>query len=252
MRPLVIIPTYNERDNVSKLIPAVLSMDSCLHILIIDDASPDGTAEEVLVLQKGAGASRLHLQSRPKKLGLGSAYVLGFKWGLARGYDFLIEMDADWSHNPEDLKKMLPLAAKADFVVGSRYVRGGGTLNWGAERKLLSKLGSVYSRWVLRSNFADFTGGFNGWSADVLKGIGVDALRSEGYSFQVELKYRADRSGYTHIEFPIVFTERRAGKSKMSLSIALEACWRVWKFRLDSRKAARRQPRKPDPEIHAN
>jgi len=147
---------------------------------------------------------------------------------------------------------MLRLAEKTDFVVGSRYVRGGGTLNWGAGRELLSKSAGVYSRLILRSDFADFTGGFNGWSGSVLQGIGVDTLRSDGYSFQLELKYRADRLGYTHIEFPILFTERRAGKSKMSFSIAIEACWRVWKFRFDWRKSARRPAPKPKPVIHAN
>jgi dolichol-phosphate mannosyltransferase len=250
LRPLVIIPTYNERDNLARLVPAILGMDSRLYILIIDDASPDGTAAEVLRLKESVDASRLHLYSRPGKLGLGSAYVEGFKWGLERGHDFLIQMDADWSHNPEDLKRMLQLAAEADFVVGSRYVAGGGTLNWGAGRKLLSKFGSVYSRWVLGSDFADFTGGFNGWSGEVLKGVGVDGLRSDGYSFQLELKYRADRLGYKHVEFPILFTERRAGKSKMSASIALEACWRVWKFRFDLRRSARRPSRKPESLIH--
>ncbi len=242
LRPLVIIPTYNERNNVSQLIPAILSVDNRLHILIVDDASPDRTADVVLELKKNGYSSRLHLQSRPRKLGLGSAYVLGFRWGLAKGYDFLIQMDADWSHNPADLSKMLQLAERADFVIGSRYVSGGGTQNWGAGRKLLSKYAGVYSRLILQSNFADFTGGFNGWSDSVLNGIGVDALRSDGYSFQIELKYRADRLGYTHIEFPILFTERRAGKSKMSLSIAIEACWRVWKLRFDWRKPVRSRP----------
>jgi dolichol-phosphate mannosyltransferase len=250
-QPLVIIPTYNERDNVTRLIPAILSTDGRLHVLIVDDASPDGTAGEILRLRENACASRLHLHSRPEKLGLGSAYVQGFRWGLERGYDFLIQMDADWSHNPEDLKRMLHLAREADFVVGSRYVPGGGTLNWGAGRKLLSRFGSVYARWILGSDFADFTGGFNGWSGEVLKGVGVDGLRSDGYSFQLELKYRADRLGYTHIEFPIRFTERRTGKSKMSSSIALEACWRVWKFKIDLRKSGRRPARKPEPFIHA-
>jgi dolichol-phosphate mannosyltransferase len=250
LRPLVVIPTYNERENITQIIPAILGVDSRLHVLIVDDASPDRTAEAVLKLGEGVRPSRLHLQSRPEKLGLGGAYVHGFKWGLAQGYDFIIQMDADWSHNPTDLPKMLQLAGDADFVIGSRYVPGGGTLNWGVGRKLLSKFAGTYSRWILRSDFADFTGGFNGWSSKVLQGIGVDALRSDGYSFQLELKYRADRSGYTHIEFPILFTERRAGKSKMSLSIAIEACWRVWKFRFDWRKSARRQ--KPEPVIHAN
>jgi dolichol-phosphate mannosyltransferase len=229
--PLVVIPTYNERDNVTELIPAVLAADQRLEVLIIDDASPDGTAGGVLKLKEKGCASRLHLHSRPGKLGLGSAYIHGFRWGLAKGYDFLIQMDADWSHAPEAIATMLQLAERFDFVVASRYVPGGGTLNWGTGRKLLSKCASIYARFALRTNFADFTSGFNGWSRDVLKGISLDELRSDGYSFQIELKYRAEQLGYTHVEFPIVFTERRAGKSKMSLSIALEACWRVWQLK---------------------
>ncbi len=252
LRPLVIIPTYNERDNISHIIPAILSVDDRLHILIVDDASPDGTAEEVLKLKEGNCGSRLFLESRPGKLGLGSAYVLGFKWGLAKGYDFLIQMDADFSHNPADLARMLALSGETDFIVGSRYVRGGGTENWGTGRKLISKSAGVYARLILRSNFADFTGGFNGWTASVLQDIDLDAFRSDGYSFQLELKYRADRLGFNHIEFPILFTERRAGKSKMSMAIAIEACWRVWKFRLDWRRGARRAAHKPEPATHEN
>jgi dolichol-phosphate mannosyltransferase len=238
LRPLVIVPTYNERSNVSQLIPAILKIDNRLNVLIVDDASPDGTAGEIAGMQKNDHASRLFLLSRPGKLGLGSAYVDGFKWAIAQGYDFLIQMDADWSHNPADLKKMLRLAVQSDFVVGARYISGGGTANWGWGRKLLSQFASYYSRFVLRSDFADFTGGFNGWSSAVLQGIDLDSLRSEGYSFQIELKFRADRLGYTHAEFPIVFTERRSGKSKMSLSIAMEACWRVWSFRLALKRSA--------------
>ncbi len=241
LRPLAIIPTYNERSNVSQLIPAVLGIDSRLHVLIVDDASPDDTAGEIARMQKNGCASRLFLQSRSGKLGLGSAYVHGFKWGIARGYDFLIQMDADWSHNPADLEKMLRLAAQSDFVIGTRYISGGGTANWCLGRKLLSQFASYYSRLILRSNFADFTGGFNGWSRNVLRGIDLDSLRSEGYSFQIELKYKADRLGYTHAEFPIVFTERRSGKSKMSTSIAMEACWRVWAYKLAMKKSAAKE-----------
>jgi dolichol-phosphate mannosyltransferase len=229
--PLVIIPTYNERENVTELIPAVLRVDRRLEILIIDDASPDGTSERVLNLKQNGCGSRLHLHSRPGKLGLGSAYVHGFGWGLAKRYDFLIQMDADSSHAPEAIATMLQLAERFDFVVASRYVPGGGTLNWGTGRKLLSKYASLYARLVLRTNFADFTGGFNGWSRDTLKNISLDGLRSDGYSFQIELKYRAEQLGYTHVEFPIVFADRRAGKSKMSFAIAMEACWRVWQLR---------------------
>jgi dolichol-phosphate mannosyltransferase len=232
MRPLVIIPTYNERENIPLLIAEILRIDQRLHILIVDDASPDATAEAVQELQRQGNDSRLFLESRSGKLGLGSAYVHGMKWGLAHGYDFTIEMDGDWSHPPESLPKMLELAEQFDFVIGSRYVRGGGTLNWGPGRKLLSRLASVYSRFVLRVNIADFTGGFTGWSRGVLERIGLDTVRSDGYSFQIELKYRAHRLGFRHVEFPIWFNERRAGKSKMSAAIAVEACWRVWQLKL--------------------
>jgi len=235
LKPLVIIPTYNERENVGNLVPAILKLQKNLHILIVDDASPDNTAGAVIRLQESGYAGRLFLSSRPGKLGLGNAYVHGFNWGLAGGYDFLVQMDADWSHPPQYVPVMLELAGNTDFVVGSRYIEGGGTLNWGTGRRLLSRFGSFYSQLILRAYFSDFTGGFNGWSARVLSKIGLNTLRSNGYSFQIELKYRADKLGFNHTEFPIVFDERRGGKSKMSGSIALEAFWRVWQFRLDSR-----------------
>jgi dolichol-phosphate mannosyltransferase len=237
-RPLVIIPTYNERANITQLIPTVLSMDERLHVLIVDDSSPDDTGAAVLELKQKSYPDRLHLHSRPGKLGLGSAYVYGFKWGMGQGYDFLIEMDGDWSHSPEDLKKMLKAAETHDFVIASRYIKGGGTLNWGLGRKSLSRFASVYSRIILGSNFSDFTGGYNGWSSKLLQAIEVTSLRSDGYSFQIELKYLADKLGFKHMEIPITFTERRAGKSKMSMAIAVEASWRVWKFRLDWQKSS--------------
>lgn len=237
-KPLVIIPTYNERDNIEQLIPAILSLDKRLHILVVDDKSPDRTAKAVLQLKKTRYPDQLFLKSRPGKLGLGSAYVDGFNWGLANGYDFLIEMDADWSHSPEYLTKMLKLAAKADFVIGSRYVGGGGALNWGIGRRFLSRFGSFYSSFVLGARIADFTGGFNGWSSAVLNGIGINTLRSNGYSFQIELKYRAHNLGFKYVEFPILFNERRAGKSKMSIAIAIEAFWRAWQLRLAKKTPA--------------
>jgi dolichol-phosphate mannosyltransferase len=238
--PLVVIPTYNERDNVVQLLPAILEKDRRIHVLLVDDASPDGTGKAVLELRDNRFPSRLFLESRPRKLGLGSAYVHAFKWGLARGYDFLIQMDADWSHDPRHINTLLRLSRGTDFVVGSRYMPGGGTVNWGVERMLLSRFASRYARWVLRVHFSDFTGGFNGWARPVLEGIRLDMLRSDGYSFQIELKYRAHELGYTHVEFPILFDERRAGRSKMSVAIALEAAWRVWQFRLDRQAAPRR------------
>jgi dolichol-phosphate mannosyltransferase len=251
MRPLVIVPTYNERANLAQLIPAVCDIDRRLHILIVDDNSPDNTAGIVRSLIEGGRGSRLFLQSRPGKQGLGSAYVLGFKWGLAQRYDFMIQMDADFSHNPADLERMLRLARESNFVIASRYLPGGGTINWGFGRKMLSKSASVYSRCILREAFTDFTGGFNGWSGTVLQGIDLNTLRSDGYSFQIELKYRAARLGFPHVEFPIFFKERRAGKSKMSLSIALEACWRVWAFRMSWNKTIQVSDR-PKPVVDAN
>jgi len=231
VKPLVIIPTYNERENIARLIPEILNSDDRLHVLVVDDGSPDDTAGEVLRLKEKNWSRRLFLESRPEKLGLGKAYVDGFEWGLSREYDFLIQMDGDWSHHPRFLYMMIQCAAEADFVIGSRYVTGGGTLNWGTGRRILSKFGSFYSRTVLRVRIADFTGGFNGWNAAVLRKIGLESVKSSGYSFQIELKYRAHRLGFKCIEYPIVFDERSAGRSKMSASIALEAFWRVWQFR---------------------
>jgi dolichol-phosphate mannosyltransferase len=239
VRPLVVIPTYNECDNISRLVPAVLDADAGLHVLVVDDGSPDDTAGAVSELKDKEYAERVFLNCRPGKQGLGRAYVDGFNWGLTKGYDFLIEMDGDWSHHPRYLGRMLELATEADFVVGSRYISDGGTLNWGAGRRILSRFGSLYSRLILGVGIADFTGGFNGWSAEVLRKINLSTLRSNGYSFQIELKYRAHKLGFRHAEFPIIFDERRAGESKMSFSIALEALWRVWGLRFFSDRILR-------------
>lgn len=231
-KPLIVIPTYNEHDNIHGLIPAILGANPLFHLLVVDDGSPDGTAGAVDELKRTLDPERIFLLSRREKLGLGKAYLDGFAWGIGKGYDFLIEMDGDWSHDPQYLGEMLRLAGEADFVIGSRYVPGGGTLNWGLGRRALSKFGSLYCRIILGVRIADFTGGFNGWSAEVLQKIGLDTVQSNGYSFQIELKYRAHLLGFKHIEFPIAFRERRAGRSKMSTAIALEAFWRVWTLRL--------------------
>ena len=231
MKPLVIIPTYNERGNIQRLILEILNMDERIHVLVVDDGSPDNTAEAVSSLMESF-PERVLLSKRPGKMGLGSAYVHGFLRGLDESCDFLVQMDADWSHNPKYLPDMLRLANEADFVIGSRYVPGGGTLNWGLGRRLLSRFGSFYARAVLGVKINDFTGGFNGWSAEVLRKVGMQSLRSNGYSFQIELKYRACRLGFQPREFPIVFDERQSGKSKMSGAIALEALWRIWELRL--------------------
>jgi dolichol-phosphate mannosyltransferase len=192
------------------------------------------------------GDNRLFVETRTGKLGLASAYVRGFSWALASGYDFMIEMDADWSHQPKYLPEMLRLAQEHDVVIGSRYVVGGGTLNWSFGRKLLSRGGSLYARFVLGVDIRDFTGGFNGWHSNVLQRVGINTISSQGYSFQIELKYRAAQQGFSCVEFPILFDERRAGESKMSAAIAVEAMWRVWAIRWSKRGTHREPAKRPE------
>lgn len=231
MKSLVIIPTYNERENISQLVPAIRLATPDVDILVADDNSPDGTQDAVKELQKND--ARVHLLARPGKAGLGKAYLAGFGWGLARGATELVEMDADFSHRPEDLKQLLAALKdpNVDFVMGSRWVPGGQTVNWGLGRKIISRGGSFYTRQILRYPVRDWTGGFNAWKARTLQKIGLDSVRSEGYSFQIELKYRALRLGLRGIEVPIIFEDRRVGQSKMSSRIVLEALHRVWGLR---------------------
>jgi dolichol-phosphate mannosyltransferase len=229
MKPLVIIPTYNERENIANISAAVFAQNPDVEILVVDDNSPDKTGELVQTLMKSE--PRLHLLSRPGKQGLGRAYLAAFAWGLERGYDLLVEMDADFSHRPEDLTRLLKAVPAVDFVVGSRYVPGGATKNWGLIRKMISRGGSLYSRLILGYPLRDWTGGFNAWKAPVLKGIDLPTVRSEGYSFQIELKYRSLKSGFQGQEVPILFEDRRAGQSKMSMRIVIEAFYRVWMIR---------------------
>lgn len=227
---LVIIPTYNESENIEALVRAVLGVVSDgTHILVVDDNSPDGTGQIADRLAKES--SRVKVLHREKKMGLGTAYVNGFRWGLANGYDVLIEMDADFSHDPKYLPTVLQLMNEYDFVIGSRNVSGGGTVNWGIGRKILSKGGSLYARTILGAPITDFTGGFNAWKRQVLDSVQFQTLRSDGYSFQIELKYRAYRQGFRFKEFPIIFEDRKVGHSKMSSRIVFEALLRVWSFR---------------------
>lgn len=231
MKSLVCIPTYNEKENIEAITTAVLRATSPdTHILVVDDNSPDGTAEIVKRMQK-TETQRLHLLSRAQKQGLGRAYIAAFKWGLERDYDVITEMDADFSHRPEDLVKILEAAKTTDFVIGSRYIPGGSTVNWGLSRKIISKGGSLYTRIILGFPIADWTGGFNAWSRRTLEGIGLDSVLSNGYSFQIELKYRASKKGFKGVEVPIVFEDRRVGHSKMSFKIVVEAFTRVWGMR---------------------
>lgn len=230
MKILVIIPTYNEKENISQILPAVLKADQDVELLVVDDSSPDGTGAVVQKITESE--KRVHLLSREKKEGLGRAYLAGFSWALKANYDAVVEMDADFSHRPEDLLGLLKdLRAGKDFVIGSRYVEGGSTLHWGLLRKIISKGGSLYARMILGFPVQDWTGGFNGWSRGTLEKIGLHRIQSNGYSFQIELKYRALRAGCQGREVPIIFEDRRVGKSKMSLKIVLEAFQKVWSFR---------------------
>jgi dolichol-phosphate mannosyltransferase len=237
MRSLIIVPTYNEIENLEPLLKAVLSSaPENVDVLVVDDGSPDGTGQLADAWAKQS--PRVHVLHRAKKMGLGTAYVNGFKWGLSNSnaYDSFIEMDADFSHDPKYLPRMLELLATNDVVIGSRYVQGGGTVNWGLGRKIISRGGSLYSRIILGSKIRDFTGGFNGWKRHVLEAVDLGTLRSDGYSFQIELKFRAFNRGFQITEFPIVFEDRKVGKSKMSKKIVFEALGRVWSFRWNAIK----------------
>lgn len=230
MNKLIVVPTYNEKDNIKALITKVTQLYPDVHMLVVDDTSPDGTGAVVEELR--GSLPQVHLLTRTKKEGLGRAYLAGFDWGLSRGYDVIVEMDADFSHRPEHLAAIFESIKDNDFVVGSRYVHGGGTKNWGLGRKIISRGGSIYARLVLGYPLKDWTGGFNAWTRQCLQMIGLNEVKSEGYSFQIELKYRALKAGCQGVEVPIVFEDRRVGQSKMSSRIVLEAFYRVWNMRL--------------------
>lgn len=230
MRALVIIPTYNEAENIKKIIHTVLAKQAELHILVVDDNSPDNTGNIVETIKENE--PRVHLLERKKKLGLGSAYVAGFKYALAEKFDYIIEMDADFSHNPDDLPRLLQAAQEADLVIGSRYVEGVNVVNWPMRRLLLSYFASLYVRIVTMMPIKDPTGGFKCFHRSVLEAIDLDGIISDGYSFQIEMNYRAWLKHFVIKEIPIIFIDRRAGKSKMSQKIVYEAIRVVWKLRL--------------------
>jgi len=231
-RVLVAIPTYNERENLPRIVPQVLEVDPRVHVLVIDDGSPDGTGDLADELA-ATGGGRVHVLHRTAKEGLGRAYVAGFRWGLDAGYDAICEMDADLSHRPEDLSRVLAALEDHDVVIGSRYVGGRvNVVNWPLSRLLISLSGSLYARVITGLPVRDATGGFNCFRADVLRKIDLDDIQSNGYTFQVELKLRAWRNGARITEVPIVFVERESGESKMSKAIVREAVWKVWKLRL--------------------
>ena len=231
---LIIIPTYNESDNIEKLLDLISRTDPSAHILIVDDNSPDRTYQIVERLMQTSYPGRLFLLKRSGKLGLGTAYIACFKWALARDYDYIFEMDADFSHDPKYLPAFLAAIEKYDLVLGSRYVPGGGVKNWGLLRKFISRGGSLYARTILGLSLRDLTGGFKCFRRQVLEAIDLDSVKSNGYSFQIEMTYRARCKGFRICETPIVFEDRTAGKSKMSRKIFLEAVLMVWKLRMDS------------------
>ncbi len=230
---LVIIPTYNEKENIAKIIDAVLSLDPVFHVLIVDDGSPDGTADIVKALQKTH--DRIHIRERAGKQGLGTAYIAGFKYGLEHGYDFIFEMDADFSHNPRDLVRMYEaLENGADLVVGSRYTKGGNVKNWPWDRIMLSYGASLYTRCVTWMPIKDPTAGFIGYRRAVLEAIPLDQIQFVGYAFQIEMKFSAYLRGFKLEEIPITFVDRVEGVSKLSSGIIHEAVFGVLKMRAKS------------------
>ena len=225
MQTLIIIPTYNEIGNLEKLTAQVLSVLPKTHILIVDDNSPDGTGR--LAERLAAKDGRIKVIKRETKLGLGSAYIRGFKYALANNYDFIFEMDGDFSHQPAYLPDFLAYALRYKLVLGSRYIQGGQISNWGIWRRFLSWAANLYTRVILGLPYRDLTGGFKCYCRQVLKDLDLDSIISEGYVFQIETTYRAHRKGYTIKEIPIVFKGRHKGKSKISRRICLEAIWKV-------------------------
>ena len=229
-RALVIIPTYNERENITRIVPLVLEQDPRLEVLVVDDGSPDGTGE--LADGMAAADRRVHVLHRPGKLGLGTAYVAGFRWALEQGHDYVFEMDADFSHDPRHLPTFLAQIADADVVIGSRYLNRRVTvINWPMSRLMLSYFANVYARWVTGLQLWDSTGGYKCYRRSVLAGVNLDQVRSNGYSFQIEMSFRAWRKGFRIKEITITFSDRSEGRSKMSGRIVREAVWMVWRLR---------------------
>ena len=229
-RALVIVPTYNERFNIARLIPAILAQDPSLEVLVVDDASPDGTGDVVDGI--AANNNRVNIIHRSGKLGLGTAYIAGFRWALERRYDLVFEMDADFSHNPERLPEFLATIREADVVLGSRYQNGHvNVVNWPMSRLFLSYAANIYARAVTGLPIFDTTGGFKSFRRNVLESIDLNSVKSNGYAFQIEMSYRAWKRGFRLVEIPIIFVDRTEGESKMSKKIVREAIWMVWRLR---------------------
>jgi dolichol-phosphate mannosyltransferase len=231
---LVIIPTYNEKENIEKIIRKVISLEGLFNILIIDDGSPDGTALIVKDLQKEF-EGRIYIIERKGKLGLGTAYITGFKWAINEGFEYIFEMDADFSHNPDDLLNLFQACKEgADLAIGSRYISGVNVVNWPMGRVLMSYCASMYVRFITRMRIMDTTAGFKCYRLHVLKSINFEKIRLKGYGFQIEMKFTAWKLGYKIVEVPIIFTDRRMGSSKMSGGIFNEAMWGVIRMKVGS------------------
>ena len=230
MKTLIISPTYNEEKNIQQLVDLVLGENPEFHLLIVDDNSPDGTGDKVKSLQ--SVYKNLFLETRSKKSGLGTAYIFGFKWALKKKYDHIIQMDADLSHNPKDLPRMVKNLKNSDVVIGSRYINGISVVNWPLRRLMLSYGANAYSRIITGMPIMDGTGGFKAWKAKVLSDIDLDSVKSQGYSFQIEMNFRAWVKSYIIKEIPIIFSDRTIGQSKMSKTIVYEAIFMVWRLRI--------------------
>ncbi len=231
-RVLVVVPTYNEIKNLPQIVPEILRQDPRIEVLVVDDGSPDGTGE--LADRMGEEDSRIHCLHRSAKEGLGKAYLAGFRWALERDYDFIFEMDADFSHDPKYLNKFLTAAEGADLVIGSRYKSGVNVINWPMSRLLLSYGANIYARWITGLPLTDSTGGFKCFRRSVLATLELDRVVSNGYAFQIEMSFRAWKKGFRIMEIPIVFVDRVEGQSKMNKKIVREAIWMVWWIRLRS------------------
>ena len=232
---IVIIPTYNEKENIEKIIRAVFALEKCFHILVIEDGSPDGTASIVKRLMADEFADRLFMIERSGKLGLGTAYITGFKWALERKYDYIFEMDPDFSHAPADLPRLYSACADEgyDLAIGSRYISGVNVVNWPMGRVLMSYFASKYVRWITGFNVHDTTAGFKCYRRRVLETIELDKIRFKGYAFQIEMKFTTYKCGFKIKEVPVIFVNRTEGTSKMSGGIFSEAFWGVMRLRLD-------------------
>ncbi|HJL84350.1 MAG TPA: polyprenol monophosphomannose synthase [Candidatus Marinimicrobia bacterium] len=233
MKTLIVTPTYNERKNIRELVSILFELNPDFHILVVDDSSPDGTAEIVEELQ--ADCANLHLLSRNEKTGLGSAYIAGFNYALERDYEAVVQMDADMSHDPKDVPLLIEAIENADLAIGSRYISGINVVNWPLQRLIISYGANIYTRLVTRLPVRDATGGFKCWRREALEAINLDGVRSQGYSFQIEMTYRVWLKGFRITEIPIIFVDRTVGESKMTRSIMIEAAvmiprLRIWKL----------------------